>query len=317
MKRLAILAIALVAASGLSVVGSHAALAATVVHCPPTGTDDLQTAINNAPPGSQLVIYGTCTGNFDLNRNLTLVGQNAVLDGNNSGTVLSVDAGVTAVVDYLTIQHGNGFHGGGIQNAGTLTLNGATVSRNMAVEGGVIYNHGTMTLNGTTVSGNTASDEGGGIYSDGTMTIKSSTLSGNSAFDATIENDGTLTVTGSTISNNTSETDGGAITNDVSLTVTGANLTGNTAESGGAIRNYDVMTVKSSSITANAALDGGGIYNDGATTLSSSTVSNNTASDTGGGIFVETGTVTLRGSSVSPNSPNNCAPPGSVPGCTG
>jgi len=37
----------------------------------------------------------------------------------------------------------------------------------------------------------------------------------------------------------------------------------------------------------------------------------------GGGIFNSGSTVTLVASLVTQNSPNNCRPPGSVPGCSG
>lgn len=62
---------------------------------------------------------------------------------------------------------------------------------------------------------------------------------------------------------------------------------------------------------------GGGLYNaTGSTTLTGSTVTHNTAGD-GGGIYEASGTVTLDTTVVEFNEPNNCAPPGSVPGCTG
>lgn len=65
---------------------------------------------------------------------------------------------------------------------------------------------------------------------------------------------------------------------------------------------------------------GGGLYNDfGTVGFTASTVNGNTAtasggSADGGGIFND-GVVTLTGTSVVANQPNNCAPPGSVPGC--
>lgn len=71
---------------------------------------------------------------------------------------------------------------------------------------------------------------------------------------------------------------------------------------------------------------GAGVFNgaDSTTSLKRSPVKANTArasggSANGGGIFNEAslGAVTLTSSRVSGNRPNNCAPPGSVPGCTG
>ena len=37
----------------------------------------------------------------------------------------------------------------------------------------------------------------------------------------------------------------------------------------------------------------------------------------GGGIYLDSGTVTLHDSTVTGNVPDNCAPPGAVAGCTG
>ncbi|TVL93682.1 hypothetical protein [Streptomyces sp. SAJ15] len=60
---------------------------------------------------------------------------------------------------------------------------------------------------------------------------------------------------------------------------------------------------------------GGGLFNAvGSTTLTNGTVTGNRAGD-GGGIYEESGTVTLNATHVKRNKPNNCAPQGSVPDC--
>ena len=51
--------------------------------------------------------------------------------------------------------------------------------------------------------------------------------------------------------------------------------------------------------------------------LTDRTVSNNTAFTDGGGIYVSTGTVTLQSTTITGNVPDNCAPAGSVSGCSG
>ncbi|MFC9228838.1 hypothetical protein ACFTZI_07690 [Streptomyces decoyicus] len=62
---------------------------------------------------------------------------------------------------------------------------------------------------------------------------------------------------------------------------------------------------------------GGGISNLGGTvSLLASSVTGNTATSSGGGIYVNSGGVTLLGTTVSGNTPDNCAPSGSVIGCT-
>jgi hypothetical protein len=86
--------------------------------------------------------------------------------------------------------------GGGLENAGTLTVSNSTLSGNTASgtgsfaqgSGGGIYNFGTLTVSNSTLSGNTASASGsdvsasgGGIYNFGTLTVSNSTLSGNTA----------------------------------------------------------------------------------------------------------------------------------------
>ena len=68
---------------------------------------------------------------------------------------------------------------------------------------------------------------------------------------------------------------------------------------------------------------GGGIFNDvpGTVTLNSgSWISSNTTGRDGGGIYTNgdvDGSVTLNGGShINGNEPDNCAPAGSVPGCS-
>jgi len=125
---------------------------------------DLQSAINSAPSGATLQVYGTCSGNYTLNQNLTLVGhQTAVLDGQGSGTVLTVAAGATAQVTNFTITSGDALSGGGVNNSGTLTLTRDTVTNSFGSSGGGIFNSGSLTLNGTTVSLNQSGGFGGGV----------------------------------------------------------------------------------------------------------------------------------------------------------
>ncbi|MER6736507.1 hypothetical protein [Streptomyces puniciscabiei] len=252
---------AMTAAAGL--VSAVPAQAAQVirVRCP---TDNLQTAIDSAPPGSTLLVFGTCTGNFTISKNLTLIGYGATLDGNNSGPVVTVTPGVQAQLTTLTITHGRGpgvgFGGGGIQNL-----------------------FGTVTLDHSTVVDNTAPVEDGGGASSG-------------GFGGGIANTaGTVTLHHSTVRDNTAQNSGGGI-----------------ATGGGG-----TMVLDHSTVSGNSSQEGGGIFNDGDTvTLNGSAVHHNSATFDGGGIYNSAGTVTLVRSIVRNNTPNNCAPPGSVPGCT-
>src|SRR5262249_49330365 len=93
--------------------------------------------------------------------------------------VLTVPASGVVSISGLTITGGYAFHqdGGGILNAGQLSLTSCTVSGNEAdggtsggAAGGGIYNTGTLTVRDSTISGNRvdASSDwvyGAGIYS--------------------------------------------------------------------------------------------------------------------------------------------------------
>ena len=68
------------AVSGVAPAG--ASPAGITVHC---ATDNLQSAINAAAPGSTLQVDGTCAGNFYIDNDLTLSGP-AVLDGGGVAT---------------------------------------------------------------------------------------------------------------------------------------------------------------------------------------------------------------------------------------
>ncbi|MEU0375130.1 hypothetical protein ABZ070_34105 [Streptomyces sp. NPDC006283] len=174
----AVTAAVTVGAAGLA--GASPAAAQTLVNCP---TQNLQTAINAAAPGSTLVIRGTCVGNFTVAKNLRLVGfGTAVLDGNGAGTTLTVNGPSTVQINSLTLVDGVGSVGGGLHNnGGTVTLNSTTVRDNDAGFGGGIANTGTLTVNASRIQDNAATVAGGGIANSGTLTVNLSTLRENTA----------------------------------------------------------------------------------------------------------------------------------------
>jgi nitrous oxidase accessory protein NosD len=145
-------------------------------------------AIAAAVPGDQLAVLGTCTGNFRLDKSLTLTGisqkrfPTPTLDGQQAGTTLTVGPDAAATLTNLTITGGTALRGGGIANNGTVTLHSSTVSGNTAAldGGGIDNNGGTVRLLSSTVSGNTAGGSGGGIYNNGgTVSLENSSVSGN------------------------------------------------------------------------------------------------------------------------------------------
>ena len=213
--------------------------------------------------------------------------------------------------------------GGGLYNAGTLTVSGSTVSGNTASygvggnggAGGGIYNFGTLTVSESTLSGNTASeylDGGGAIYNLGTLTVSNSTVSDNraGAGGGIYNYSGTLSVSESTLSGNSAYNGGaiichgGGIYNySGTVTVSASTLSGNSAFSyfGGGIYNYSgTLTVSNSTLSGNSAHQGGGIHNSGTLTISDSALTGNSASY-GGGIE-DYGTLTVSNSTLSGNS---------------
>ncbi len=166
-----------------------------------------------------------------LDANIIILGTGLTISGAKStGSVLSVDAGVSAEFHNLAITGGSGVNGGGIDNAGTLALFNCTITGNRAsTSGGGIYNDatGVMTISNSAIDQNTVSGDGiggGGLYSNGGVVFASdSSFSKNAAggggnsggggiasapINDTV-NPGTLTVTNCTIALNTAVFDGG------------------------------------------------------------------------------------------------------------
>jgi len=185
----------------------------------------------------------TYNDHVTIDRNVTITGAGAsttIVDGTNSGTVFTVNNGMSANLSGVTIQHGanSSSGGGGIANHGALTLADSVVANSSAGDGGGILTDGNaLTLTASTVSVNTATSSGGGIFvGGGTVQITGSTISGNtlSARGAGIFNGGTLTLTDSTVSGNTARSGevGGGIDNDASgvLSLVNSTITRNSPD---------------------------------------------------------------------------------------
>jgi hypothetical protein len=211
------------------------------------------------------------------------------VDGNNASRVLSVDAGVRARLDHLTLAHGK--------------------VQGVVVDGGGIYNNGTLALANSTLSGNSALSQGGGLYnSGGRVAVTDSTLSGNSAYSGGgLYNDGgRVAVSGSTLSaNSVGHTGGGLDNSGGTVTVSGSNLFANSADTGGALHNsMGRMAVTSSTLTSNSSSGGGGIETVGGTVaVTDCTLMGNSVGPTygGGGIHNAGGTLTVTGSILTGN----------------
>jgi hypothetical protein len=148
------------------------------------------------------------------------------------GSIFNVTSS-NAAISGITIANGNSSgYGGGLYNAGGLTVNNSAFSGNTAGFGGGLYNYNaTLAISNSTLSVNSAGDVGGGIASNGgTLTVTNSTFSANTASNVgggILLNGGTLAVNNSTFSGNSATNGGGGIfTNGGTLTVNNSILTG-------------------------------------------------------------------------------------------
>jgi CSLREA domain-containing protein len=213
-----------------------------------TGGCSLREAITEATPDQDIDLGVTGTiiltnGELAINQNLTITGPGAdslTISGNDASRVISIASSKAVTITGVTIQDGNVSDdtGGGILNAGTLTLDNCIISDNTApnVGGIIISAGGTLTLANCTVSGNTATNNTGGIGNEGILTLNNSTVSGNTATNniGGIGNIGTLTLDNSTVSGNTASGNGGGIGNYGGMVnISNSTLSGNTAGSGG------------------------------------------------------------------------------------
>jgi CSLREA domain-containing protein len=126
------------------------------------------------------------TGDLDLTKNVTIAGAGAratTIDALGIDRVLDVASGVTAVVKDVTITGGQlAGDGGGIRNAGMLTLLRDTIAGNRAqgFGGGAESSGPTLAVTQSTIAANQASI-GGGVSSSKALIVTSSTISGNVA----------------------------------------------------------------------------------------------------------------------------------------
>jgi len=179
-----------------------------------------------------------------------------------------------------------GLEGGGLAISGVASLSDCTISRNHAHKrgGGLaapgLGGNGRVDLKSCTITHNVADEEGGGLYCPGGMIT-------------------VLTGEGTTIQHNTAKFGAGIYNEQGVIMLADCIIDSNDAEgTGGGI------LIRGGTITFVA--DGG------------SAVTNNTAGVSGGGILAQAaGAVTLNGTPVSGNTPDNCAAAQAITGCEG
>jgi hypothetical protein len=260
----------------------------------PCGTAALVTAINaaNSGSGATLVLAANCTYNITTPATaadgLPAITGHVILQGGPNTVIRRIPV-LPAAFRILDVTA-----------AGTLIVNDVSIlNGSTAGFGGGIQNAGTLILEQVRMSGNAAGNGGAVANNAGaTATVSDTLMTGNtttSVGGGGILNLGTLTLTGSIISGNTAPINGGGI---------------NTQSAG-------ITRVIQSTVNRNTSGGpGGGLSNLGTTTLVGTTVEFNKGS-AGGGIATGNTNVTLRGSTVENNTPDNCSPLNTIPGCIG
>jgi predicted outer membrane repeat protein len=273
----------------LTGVAATPAAAQTFVPCSP---DALASAITDAnTSGGTLVlapgcVYALTTALPSIQNTITIQGDSATITRAALAPafrILTVDATGDLDLRSAVISNGDatGDFGGGIRNDGVLTVRRSVIRDNHGdYSGGIGGNTGSTThVYQSLINGNTALHNGGALANDGTMTIVESTVINNSALET-----------------------GGGVANDATPRVLRSTVVDNAASGPTGV--------------------GAGVANFGGagatTTLTRSRVVDNSATNAPGGVFNDSGTVTLDFTVVAANNPTNCAAsPTVIPGCVG
>lgn len=280
----------------------------------------LRVVLANAYPGDTIgfATNGTIAltnGALVITNNLTILGPgptNLILTASNLSRVFNISADTTNFISGLTISDGSATSdlngsGGGIYNAGSLTLSNCVIAHNRALPGGPgsggtfpnfgnpggpgangggIYNIGMLEMTACTVSNNTGGPGGPGA---GGGLGSSTTAGGPGGSCGGLYNTGMAILAGSTFSGNT----GGPGGHGGSVIIGGFVVTSSPDGPGGncgAIYNTSIASLTDCTLDGNSAGSGnpsgicGAIYNTGAMTIVASTVTRNSGSQ-GGGIY--------------------------------
>ena len=265
----------------------------TVSNINDSGSGSLRQAIQSAASGDtiNLSVTGAITltsGELLVSKNLSVFGPGAfslAISGNTNSRVFEISPNATVNISGLTIRDGHapdgvvagaaGANGGGIYNAGNLTLNSCAVISSTAGNG-FSYKVQPITLNAYVVGG--AGGHGGGIYNLGTLKLASCTLSGNTG--------GRGGRSWNSFSGNNiggAGGHGGGLFNAGTSTLTNCTLSGNTGGVGGVGGGHLSISGPGNALPGGAGGVGGGAYNAGALTLTACTASGNGAGAGGTG----------------------------------
>ncbi|MCR5184721.1 MAG: Cna B-type domain-containing protein [Bacilli bacterium] len=262
---------------------------------------------------------------FRIQNNATLTIYDSKGDGVMTGGFAYQGGGIYIGEGSTCIIHGgninnnraNGdnaaYGGGGIYVAGTLIMDGGTITDNKSYrDGGGIYvaSTGSAEISNVNIIGNQTFSNywGGGIFNKGTLTIDNCTFIDNVASQnggaiANVDKKA-ITINNSTFTNNRSSKNGGTLFLDSNdARIYSSNIDGygdDTNEKGGIIFNYTNLYISDSTLFGGRAKNGGGIYTTDQSdlTLVNATMYDNVANEKGGAVFADAGTVTLNGGSI-------------------
>lgn len=264
--------------------------------------------------------------NVVVDKNVTIRGtsrdvvwQAASAENSGVGRHMHITGGTIAIIETLTLRHGDADRGGAIKNDGTLTLNDVTLTKNQAtIDGGAVWNggNGVLTLQRSLLSENSAVAAGGALYlingladsatiDDVAFVSNSAEKGGAIAMDGFFAN-GTLA--NSELRNNLATLRGGAVEIEQgTLTISDSTLSDNQAPSGGGIYAAAdaVITIDTSHLLRNSATGGGtgggALQSLGQVDIAGSSFMTNTAVSFGGAIYQYDGSLTLAASEIRDN----------------
>ncbi|MBD2518026.1 M10 family metallopeptidase C-terminal domain-containing protein [Nostoc sp. FACHB-973] len=213
-------------------------------------------------------VFDVLTGGELSLQNLVVKG--GAVSGEDGGGIKVASAGFLDLYN-TTVSNNSAENGGGIYNAGDAYLrNGSTVSNNsvsgLVPDGGGISNAGTLTVIDSTISNNNGATYGGGIYNTQTLTLINTTVSGNTAnTGGGINNkfsNASAALVNTTVSGNSASLGGaGGVSNDSGIinllnsTVTNNTFSGILGYAGGVSNSGGTVNLKNTIVAGNFSLD--------------------------------------------------------------
>ncbi len=274
------------------------------------------------------------TGDLDITSVIVITGNSSsqsIVDGNQLDRVFDVHSSGNLSLTSVMVRNGRAVPGivsvggGGIQNAGYLTIENSAIYSNSAetLDGGGIYNSvGTVIITNSAIISNAISGNvvrtGGGISNNaGSLQISDSEINNNDnnlGYGGGVASGQVTTVTNSTFLNNLSDNGGGLhlsgsayITNSLithNISLSGSEDAGN---GGGIVFDGNgTFELSHSSVISNTANKAGGIYivgqGNSTVTLTHSIISENLGYDRGGGIQSGLASLNIVNSTIHANS---------------